>query len=242
MKRTVPLIFVCCTVLTAVAGFLLPGFLSGAQDGKIQAKTGVYETDAIRFHPVAQMEDSLRLLEDNGHTFISLYQKNCGKLNADGAHQAALEALQFLEKNGAPGIVPDGYSSHIEAPLLGVSSDNTRSAVLWECELYHNSEGGTVKFLIDDSSGKMLAFNVESTHRIISAEEEEHNAEPFVKRLSKICAVYFGWKIKTCKQESPFHGEFTLTDQAGNILTFPYKINDDFYTFNGTMFFERAAG
>ena len=241
MKRTVPLLFVCCTILTAVAGFLLPGFLSGAQDGKIQAKTGVYETDIIRFHPVAQMEDSLRLLKDDGHT-LSLFQKDGGKRNIDGAHQAALEALRFLEKNGAPGIVPNGYSTHTEMPFLAVSSDNARSAVLWECGFYHKEGGDLVNMIIDDSSGKMLAFKVASSHRIIAEKEEEYNAEPFAKRLSKICSIYFGWKIKAAKTESPFKGEITLTDQSGNALTFPYKVANNSYTFNSTDFVIKTVG
>lgn len=242
MKRTVPLLFICCTVLTAVAGFLLPGFLSGAQDGKIQAKTGVYETDAIRFHPIAQMEDSLRLLKDGGHPSINLPQKDGEKLNTEEAHQAALDALGFLKKNGAPGIVPNGYSIHVEESFLAISSDSTRSAIVWDCGFYQNEEGDSVNMLIDDSSGKMLAFKVESSHRITAENGEEYSAEALAKFLPKICSVYFGWKFEITRADSPFHGEFTLIDQAGNALTFPYRVSDKAYTFNSTDFFQKTAG
>ena len=96
--------------------------------------------------------------------------------------------------------------------------------------------------IIDDSSGKMLAFKVESSHRIITEEDEKHNAEPFIKRLSKICTAYYGWKIKTSKEESPFRGEITLADQSGNALTFPYKVANNSYTFNSTDFVIKTVG
>lgn len=241
MKRTVPLLFICCTVLATAAGFLLPGFLSAAQDSGIQTKEYAYETDSIQFHPVARFEDSLQLLNGDGRTTMNFFPKDNGKLGADGAHQAALEFLRFLETNGMPGIV-DSYSTHTETAFLVVSADSTKSAVFWECEFYHVEGGDFVHILIDDNTGKMLAFKVETGHRMIWGREGENNLKQAMVSLAKISSLYFGWKYEKFYMESVSKGTITLINQSGNALLFPVQISDDAYTFNGALLFRKVGG
>lgn len=213
MKRFVPILFVFCTVLAVAAGFLLPGFVSAMQDRGLQAKVNTYETDSLQFHAVAQITDSLRLLA-GGYTKVKLERGS--SLDAEGAYQAALDALQFLIKQDAIGILPEGYPNHSETPFLAVSSDQSMSAVLWRCELYSNSTGKWINMLIDDNTGKMLAFGIVPDQEVISGQAEKsvrEQASDFCNRLASTCARYYGWEAKDVQLDDAVH-----LDDASNYL------------------------
>ena len=196
MKRFVPILFVFCTALAVTVGFFLPGFVSAMQDQELKTKVNTYEAANLQFHPVAQLKDSLQLLAGE-YTTVNL--DGGSNLDADGAHQAALDTLKFLTEHGAVGILSEGYPGHTETPILAVSADKTMSAILWRCGLYNDRAGRWIDILIDDNSGKMLAFSIISDQKVISgqaAKNVQEQAHDFSSKLAGICADYYGWKIE----------------------------------------------
>lgn len=244
MKRFVPILFIFCTAIAVTVGFFLPGFVSAMQDQELKTKVNTYEATSLQFHPVAQLKDSLHLLAGE-YTTVNL--DGGSNLNADGAHQAALDTLKFLTEHGAVGILSEGYPGHRETPVLAVSADKTMSAILWRCSLYNTRIGRWIDILIDDSSGKMLAFSIISDQKVISGQATKNVQEQthdFYSKLASICTDYYGWKIENVQLGDAVQldnssgysikGSISISDGSGDLLTFPLRIFGNLYAFNST--------
>ena len=249
MKRFIPILFAFCTALAIAAGFLLPGFVSSAQDKKLQRTTRTYETKGLQFHPVAQVSDSLRLVAGKS-TMIDLSRNKrpnarrvpttalsgeC-RLSADGAYKAALEALRFLKKQEAVGIEPGGYPIHRESAELAISEDQSTSAVLWECELRDDNAGQLVDMLIDDRSGKMLSIEVVSNTNPLApngGKSPQKLANDFFVRLATIFSDYYGLQYKTVQL-----GPAQLDSDFSRLNGLP----DCYYTVRGSAVLEGKSG
>ena len=244
MKRFVPILFIFCTAIAVTVGFFLPGFVSAMQDQELKTKVNTYEATSLQFHPVAQLKDSLHLLAGE-YTTVNL--KGGSNLNADGAHQAALDTLKFLAEHGAVGILSEGYPDHTETPVLAVSADKTMSAILWRCGLYNTRIGRWIDILIDDNSGKMLAFSIISDQKVISGQATKNVQEQthdFNSKLASICTDYYGWKIENVQLGDAVQldnssgysikGSISISDGSGDLLTFPLRIFGNLYAFNST--------
>lgn len=254
MKRFVPVLFVFCTALAVAAGFFLPGLVSAVQDQELKTKINTYEAASLQFHPVAQLKDSLQLLSGE---YTTVHLDGGNNLDADGAHQAALNTLKFLTGHGAFGILSEGYPDHTETPILAVSADKTMSAILWRCGLYNNRAGRWIDILIDDNSGKMLAFDIISDQKVVSGQATENvqeQAHDFSYKLASICADYYGWKIEDVQigdavleevqlgdavqldnsSGYSIKGSISISDDSDDLLTFPLTIFGNLYAFNST--------
>ncbi|MEA4813366.1 MAG: hypothetical protein VB112_00450 [Oscillospiraceae bacterium] len=244
MKRFVPVLFIFCTALAVAAGFFLPGFVSAMQDQELKTKISTYEAASLQFHPVAQLKDSLQLLAGE-YTTVNL--DGGSNLDTDGAHQAALDTLKFLTEHGAVGILSEGYSGHTETPVLAVSADKTMSAILWRCGLYNDRAGRWIDILIDDNSGKMLAFSIISDQKIIFGQARKNvqeQAHDFSGKLASICTDYYGWKIEDVQLGDAVQldnssgysikGSISISDDTDDLLTFPLTIFGNRYAFNST--------
>jgi hypothetical protein len=242
MKRAIPILLVFCALLAIVSGFFLPSFVSSMQDQKLKTKVNTYETSSLQFHPVTQLKDSLQLLTGE---YTTEYLENGSNLDADGAHQAALDTMQFMKAQGAAGILSEEYQDHTEAPFLVVSADKTMSAIMWRCSLYNQNLDEWVDILIDDSSGKMLSFNMISDQEILtgqSTEDIEGQAYKFSSKLADIYSNYYGWKIEDVRVNGALtkdnlsgystKGSIKMRDDEGNLVVFPLTISGKQYTFN----------
>ena len=241
MKRAIPIVLIFCALLAIVSGFFLPSFVSAMQDQKLKTKVSTYETSSLQFHPVTQLKDSLRLL--NGE-YTTEYLENGSNLDADGAYQAALDTMQFMAAQGAGGILSEEYPNHTEAPFLVVSADKTMSAIMWRCSLY-NKNLKWVDILIDDSSGKMLAFSMTSDQDVIdtqSTKDVKEKAYEFSSKLADICSNYYGWKTENVQVNDDLpidnlsgysiKSSIKMRDDGGDLVVFPLTISGDRYTFN----------
>lgn len=247
MKKLIPVLFVLCTALAITAGFLLPCFVSSAQDITLQKTTRTYETKELQFHPVAQISDSLRLVAGkytsvnfsrikNARVTYSASLSSEVRLNADGAYKAALEALRFLKEQGAVGIESKGYPIHRENTQLAISADQSTSAILWECELRDDNAGQLVDMLIDDRSGKMLSLDVVSNVNPISAKGEnspQKKANDFFVHLATIFSRYYGLQCKTVKLD-PVQWDSNFSQLNG--------LTDRYYTVRGVALLEEKSG
>ena len=242
MKRRIPILLIFCALLAIVLGFFLPSFVSAMQDQKLKTKVNTYETSSLQFHPVAQLKDSLRLLTGK---YTTEYLENGSNLDADGAYQAALVTMQFLMDQGAVGILPDGYPKHTETPVLMVSEDKTMSAAMWRCGLYSQKINKWIDILIDDSSGKMVAFNIISDQEILtgqSTKDVKEKAYEFSSKLADICSDYYGWKTESVQVDDTLQidnlhgysikGSIRMRDDGGEVVEFPLTISGNLYAFN----------
>ena len=242
MKKAIPILLAFCALLAIVSGFFLPSFVSAMQDQKLKTKVNTYETSSLQFHPVTQLKDSLRLL--NGEYTIE-YRENGSNLDANGAHQAALDMMQFMEAQGAAGVLSERYPDHTEAPLLVVSADKTMSAIMWRCSLYSKNLNKWVDILIDDSSGKMLSFNMISDQDIIdtqSTKDIKKQAYEFSSKLADICSNYYGWKTENVQINGvlpmdnlsgySIKSSIKMRDDGGDLVVFPLTVSGNQYTFN----------
>lgn len=240
MKRFVPVLFVFCTALAVTAGFFLPGFVSSMQDQELKTKINTYEAASLQFHPVAQLKDSLQLLAGE-YTTVNL--DGGSNLDAGGAHQAALDTLKFLTEHGAVGILSEGYPGHTETPILAVSADKTMSAILWRCGLYNDRAGRWIDILIDDNSGKMLAFSIISDQKVISgqaAKNVQEQARDFFSKLASICADYYGWKIEDVQlgdtlQLDNSSGYLMKSDSQNSSYRIMYSDSSSGYSVKGSV-------
>lgn len=246
-QRVAVLILAVCTGLAAAAGLLLPGFISAGQDRRLQSETDVYATDgpeSISLHPVAQLEDSLSLLS-NGYPVA--YEKSEGKkLNAAGAHRAALNTVSFLSAHGITGIPSKCSGSHSETTLLAINSGKAKSAIVWLCSL-HDTASGNALILIDDNSGKMLSFTFTSSGPILpgTLEEAESRMKMRAVQLSETCADYYGWKADPFKPtvftRDKVEGTIPLRSSPAGTLSLPFELGDRICSFNAAAFLPQAA-
>lgn len=242
MKRFIPILLIFCVLLAIVSGFFLPSFVSAMQDQELKTKINTYETSSIQFHPVAQLKDSLRLL--NGE-YTTEDRENGSHLDADGAHQAAVDTMQFMTAQGAVGILSEGYQGHTEAPFLVVSADKTMSAIMWRCSLYSENLNKWIDILIDDSSGKMLSFNMISDQDVIdtqSTKDVKEQAYELSSKQADVYSNYYGWKIENVQVNDilpianlsgySIKSTIEMRDDEGNLVVFPLTISGNQYTFN----------
>ncbi|MGW8114812.1 hypothetical protein ACVS9P_06480 [Caproicibacterium sp. NSD3] len=248
MKRSIPILLIFCALLAIVSGFFLPSFVSAMQDQKLKTKVNTYETSSLQFHPVVQLKDSLRLLTGE---YTTEYLENGSNLDADGAYQAALDTMQFMAAQGAAGILSEEYPDHTEAPFLVVSADKTMSAIMWRCALYSKNLNKWVEILIDDSSGKMLAFSMTSDQDIIdiqSTKGVKEKAYEFSSKLADICSNYYGWKTENVQVNDilpidnlsgySIKSSIKMRDDGGDLVVFPLTISGNQYTLNMLLKFK----
>lgn len=247
MKKVIPLLFVFCTALAITAGVLLPGFVSSAQDRKLQKTIRTYKTEGIQFHPVAQVLDSLQLIAGKNYCAIDFSGGGSPddqgpfstkvRLNADGAYKAALEALRFLKEQGAVGIEQGSYPIHSEKAQLAISMDQSTCAVVWDCELRDDRAGPEVDMLIDDQSGKMLSLNVVLNEAPISVKGEnspEKTANNFFMRLATVFSNYYGLQCKKVDLDPPIQWNSNLSRLKGS--------PDHYYDVTGSAILEDKSG
>ncbi|CAB1248096.1 MAG: hypothetical protein SOH93_05385 [Oscillospiraceae bacterium] len=247
MKRAIPILLIFCALLAIVSGFFLPSFVSAMQDQKLKTKVNTYETSSLQFHPVTQLKDSLQLLTGE---YTTEYLENGSNLDGDGAYQAALDTMRFMAAQGAAGILSEKCPDHTEMPFLVVSADKTMSAIMWRCALYSKSFNKWIDILIDDSSGKMLAFNMISDQAVIDAQstkDAKEQANKFSSKLADICSNYYGWKTENVQingvltkdnlSDYSIKGSIKMRDDGGDLVVFPLTISGDQYTFNTLLRF-----
>ena len=115
---------------------------------------------------------------------------------------------------------------------------------MWRCSLY-NKNLKWVDILIDDSSGKMLAFSMTSDQDVIdtqSTKDVKEKAYEFSSKLADICSNYYGWKTENVQVNDDLpidnlsgysiKSSIKMRDDGGDLVVFPLTISGDRYTFN----------
>lgn len=156
MKKLMLVLALAVTVLVAAAGLILPETVASMQDKQMHRETVSYEMEQRGFRSASHLKDSLQLVYQN-YSQVDLKKGNI--LNEDSVWQLAEEMLKNLNEKGIAAADPEKFVHHDEKPFLGITPDNSLTAVLWQCRAW-NDNGESAVLVLDDNSGAVIAMNL----------------------------------------------------------------------------------
>lgn len=234
MRAKYSIIFYILTILTVVAGFILPYSVALVQDRNLKAQIGKRETDIIQlnFPEPINMFDKLRLLS-SGYFDIPL--TTGVNLSNDEAKKAAAEALNFLSDNGI-------FLTNLEQPefeletFLAFSNDGSGTSILlWRCTIIQ--EFGNRSFLLlDDESGKMVSFYLSQKY---ADYVNPKITTDYIHQIANTLASYYDFELDDIwLQSSDFGISYYMAIYTDKItgesvmLNIPIRIAPDIIIFN----------
>lgn len=197
MKKLMPVLALAGTVLVVSAGLILPETVASMQDQLMHKETVSYKMEQMGFRSASHLKDSLQLVGQK-YTHVDLKKGNI--FSGEGIWQLAEEMLKQLNENGMTAADPGKYTHHEEKPFLGITPDNSLTAVLWQCRVWNDS-GESAVMVLDDNSGAVIAVDIRPTELILAYdsygiifEEEAYN---WINSITEI----FGKQMKMEKRE-----------------------------------------
>lgn len=180
------------TVIVLIFGAFFPNIIFILQDNNVETQVNQYAINTIQFDidSPTDVSDILRLIAGN----TKMMDLESGKKrHAQQAYLSALEALAFFTE-GDMEEIKKAYTIHKEFPVLVTNKDWTDAAVIWQCQLSNKSEDTEITMLLDDESGKMLAFQYIGPKEQLNLMHDKGYVQA-AEAWSDICAVYYGFDV-----------------------------------------------
>lgn len=231
MRVKISILLSIATLAVLSLGFFLPDMLSLAQSKGVAANHQQYEMETVRLQaqekPTA-LFDVLRLVS-NKHIVMNLSDGNT--LDKIEAHQAALEALEFILEYVSD-FEPQEYTVHKETPKLAFTEEG-EAAIIWECEFSTADGNSTIQVSLDDETGKMISF---LCFLYEDKEKQTSNTSTsvfLVNDWAKLCMKYYGFEsfeVKTKIEGLKHKNDIVFTDSEGKDIV----LSCDMYYYSGT--------
>lgn len=196
MKVKYGIQFSLVTLLFLTAGLFLPRIVFAWQNQGAAVTPRIYAMETIELDKAAPMAilDVLRLVSGE-HESMLLETGNV--LGAEGAYEAAADALAFLSENGfdfdAPTYSGSSGSTHKQSPSLVFAPGGKEAAVVWQCEWASADGESNILMHLDDETGKMLSFQYVNSN----VSEEDYGRLPIkmaAEDWARLCVRYYGFQ------------------------------------------------
>lgn len=248
MKRILSMaLAVLITLLVVGCGLFMPGITFSVWHPDDGTQLTRHEVSAIQFDTLApiRITETLRLVSGNYET-INIESGRV--LHAQEAYALALETVVLFLFGGIGEKLTGLYLDHTETPLLVYGEDVNSAVILWQCDLVFFSGQQRIRVLLDDATGKMVAFwstisssemeyDYSATEDFtgdysasieVNEEELRWQAEDWAYACVKYYDLADDFEVKKL-EETPYEFGYLLvfSDETGNELELVYYIAKD---------------